>query len=159
MKAAVSPEAVGESFHSPFGQTVSSSNQRQSAQNTGHIYHPALGLLQQRQKLERHINYSDQIHIQNLCEIFQLHPLCRTDGNWPASVIHQTPQTCRCLRLYSPIINMFVVGSWLNPFLICRIGRQQTGECLDWRKKVVDLLVLSLFTLHTLHWNLWTPKK
>lgn len=92
------PEAVREGFHPPFGQAVSSSSERQSAQNTGHIYHPALGLFQQRQKLESHVNDSDQIHIQNLSEILQLHPFCWTDGHGPAGVIHQTPQTCRDKR-------------------------------------------------------------
>lgn len=91
----VLPEGVRVGFHSIFGQAVSSTNERQSAQNTGHIYHPALALFQQWQKLEGHINNPNQIHIQNLCEILQLHPLGWTDGYGPASIIHQTPQTCR----------------------------------------------------------------
>lgn len=63
------PEAVGEGFHSPLGQAVPSTCERQSAQNTGHIYHPTPGFLQERQKLEGHLDDSYQIHIQNLCEI------------------------------------------------------------------------------------------
>lgn len=89
------PEGVGEGFHSIFGRAVSSTNERQSAQNTGHIYHPALALFQQWQKLVGHINNPYQVHIQNLCEILYLHPLWGADGYGPACIIHQTPQTCR----------------------------------------------------------------
>ena len=89
------PEGVGEGFHSIFGRAVSSTNNRQSAQKTGHIYHPALGFFQQWQKLKGHVNDSYQIHVQDLCEILQLHPFCWTDRYGPASIIHQTPQTCK----------------------------------------------------------------
>lgn len=88
------PDAVRKRFHSIFGQTVTSTGQRQSPQDTSHVYHSAVGFLQQRQKLEGHINEPYQVHIQDLCEIFQLHPLCWADRHCPASIIHQPPQTC-----------------------------------------------------------------
>lgn len=92
------PEAVRKGLHSPFGQAVPSSSEGQSAQDAGHIYHPALGFLQEWQKLKRHVDYSYQIYIQNLCKILCLHPIRRADGNGPAGVVHQSPQTCRVKR-------------------------------------------------------------
>lgn len=92
------PEAVRKGFNSTLGQTVSSTDERQSAQDAGHIHHPALGFLQQRQELESHFDDSDQIHIQYLCKILQLHPFWRADGRGPAGVIDQSPQTFRGKR-------------------------------------------------------------
>ncbi|PWA31520.1 hypothetical protein CCH79_00002805, partial [Gambusia affinis] len=86
---------VGESFHTPFGQTVSSTGQRQPPQNAGHVHHSALGFLQERQKLQGYVNNPDQIYIQHLCKVLQMHPFCRSNGNRPASIIHQPPEACR----------------------------------------------------------------
>lgn len=57
------PEGVREGLHSKLGWAVSSTNERQPPQDTGHVDHPAAALLQQRQELEGHVNHADQVHV------------------------------------------------------------------------------------------------
>lgn len=63
------PEAVRKGLHSPLGWAVSSPNEVQSPEYTGHVYHSASGLLQEWNELQGHINESYQVDIQNLREI------------------------------------------------------------------------------------------